>query len=75
MFQTTLTVKDGIITLPKKLKKAWGNTRVFVLPSEDTLYLKKVEKPSLEELEPKLRKLGRLISQKDIDNAVKWARK
>ena len=29
MVETTLTVKDGIITLPKKLKKAWRNAKVL----------------------------------------------
>jgi len=73
---TTITkVKDGSITLPKEMKQAWKNAEVFMIPSGDSLFLKRVKKPSLKGLEKKLRQAGKLITDKDINEAVKWARK
>ena len=75
MTPKTLKVENGTITLPKELRQAWRDADVFVMPSKDSLYFKRIDKPSLDKLEKKLKKVGRLITDKDIDEAVKWARK
>lgn len=45
MTTKTLKVKNGTIVLPKELKKAWKMAEVFIFPSEDTLIIKKIQKP------------------------------
>ena len=46
MATTTLKVKNGTITLPKALQKAWKQAEVILFPSDDTLIVKKVQKSS-----------------------------
>lgn len=46
MTATTLKVKNGTITLPKALQKAWKQAEVMLFPSDDTLIVKKVQKPA-----------------------------
>lgn len=67
--------KNGTITLPKKIQKDWRGADIYMFVSDDTTILKRIYNPSLSDLEPKLKKLGRLIKQKDIDEAVKEVRK
>ena len=45
MTTQTATIKDGKITLPEKLRKPWKKAKVFIFPSNDTLIVKKVQKP------------------------------
>ena len=63
--------------LPKELQRKYYNAEViFVRGPEDSFLMKPVETaPSWKELRPKLKKLGKLISDKDIDDAVAWERK
>lgn len=68
-------VKNGTIVLPKIIQRSWQGASVFIKPSNDGILIKKVSKPSLLQLKPKLQKTGKLIKQKDIDEAVKKARK
>jgi len=75
MTTQTTKIKNGTIVLPKELRKTWKNAQVIILLSKDSVYIKKLARPSLSELKPKLQKLGTLISQKEIDEAIKWARK
>lgn len=72
---TIAKVQNGSIALPKIIRKSWQGAQVVIVPSPDSLYLKRITRPTLAELEPKLRQAGKLISDKDIDEAVKWARK
>lgn len=46
MTTTTLKVKNGTITLPKTLQKAWKQAEVILFPSHDTLIVKKVQRPA-----------------------------
>lgn len=80
---TTSTIvkvnSKGTITFPKEVqeywKKYWKGADVYVNVMDDTVILKKMYNPSFSELEPKLKKLGRLIKQKDIDETVREVRK
>lgn len=45
MTPQTLTIKNGIITLPRELKHSWQKAEVFVLPTKDALIVKRIEKP------------------------------
>ena len=67
-------IKNGSIPLPKELQKKWRGAEVLIMPAADSVLIKKVSRPSLAELRPKLQKLGKLVSAKDIRDAVKWAR-
>lgn len=63
-------IKNGLVRLPKD----WQGSEVLIMPSEDSVLIKKIVRPTLSELRPKLQKLGKLISPKNIRDAVKWAR-
>lgn len=39
------TIKNGIIVLPKAIRKAWQGANIFLLPGEDSILIKKIEKP------------------------------
>ena len=39
----TTTIKNGAIVLPKEIKKAWQGADVFMLPSENSILIKKIE--------------------------------
>lgn len=72
----TLRVRNGSIVLPKQLQKLWRGAEVFVLPTaDDTLVIKRVQEVPFWRTWRSLRKVGRGISQQDIDNAVRWARR
>ena len=77
MTTQTAKVKNGTIVLPRELRKAWKMAEVFVFPSDDTLIIKKVQKPleaDWKKYEEKLRKGGKKISLKIINEAVDWAK-
>lgn len=76
MTTATITkIKNGSISLPREIRKIWKGAEVVVLPSQDSMYIKRISRPSLAEMKPKLQKLGRLVSQKDINEAIRQARK
>jgi len=71
-------IQNGKITLPKQFQKKYGNSKViFGSAAEGSFFMRPLEEPvsSWENLKPKLRKIGKQISEKDIANAVVWARK
>ncbi|MBI2355850.1 MAG: hypothetical protein HYV13_01415 [Candidatus Doudnabacteria bacterium] len=75
MRQSTITkIKNGKITLPKDLQKEWKEGEVLFMRSSGGFLIKSITPPSLSALRPKLKKLGKLVSSKDIDDAVSWAR-
>jgi len=45
MVTQTTKVKNGMIVLPKGLRKTWKRTEVFIFPNKDTLIIKKIQKP------------------------------
>ncbi|OGF22196.1 hypothetical protein A2Y83_03600 [Candidatus Falkowbacteria bacterium RBG_13_39_14] len=67
-------IQDGAIVLPKKMLGSWQGAKIVILPSAESIYIKKISKPSLDNLKPKLQKLGKLLNQKDIDAAIKLAK-
>jgi hypothetical protein len=71
---TTTKVKNGSIALPKDIRKTWQNAEVMILPGADSVYIKRLKQPTLSELKPKLKQAGRKITQKDINEAVTWAK-
>ena len=42
-----LTIKNSVVTLPREFEKRWNNAEVAVVssPTEDTLILKRLQKP------------------------------
>ena len=75
MTTQTTKVKNGMIVLPKELRKAWKRVEVFIFPNEDTLIIKKIQKPL-----PKLSDLASRISspkmsQKEIEKEIQAYRK
>lgn len=74
-YTATTTIKNGTISIPKNLINGWLGSEVIFLPGKDSILIKKIISPSLAKLEPKLKALGKNITQKDIKNAVTQARK
>lgn len=75
MREPTITkIKDGKITLPKDLRQAWKGGQVIFVRSDDGVYIKPITPISLEALGSRLKKLGKLVSSKTIDEAVRWAK-
>lgn len=76
MKQSIVTkIINGKIAIPQKLRKEWGTDEVIFMPGQEGAYIKPIIKPSLAAIRPKLKKLGRMITDRDIDEAVAWARK
>lgn len=72
------TVQNGKLVLPKLLRRKYGNSKVIFFPAaEGSFFMKPLEAPvpSWKDLKPKLKKIGKQISAKDIADAVFWARK
>lgn len=74
MTYTTTKIKNRTITFPKKLKKFFEGEEVIILPFEDGIYVKKISRPSLKDLRTKLLKFGKMISKKNLQDAICWAR-
>ena len=75
MTTQTTKVKNGTIVLPKELRKTWKRAEIFIFPNEDTLIIKKIQKPL-----PKLSDLASRISspkmsQKEIEKEIQAYRK
>ncbi len=78
MNQSIVTkIKDGKLTLPKQLQQKFNNAEVIFVPAaEGSFFMKPIEtEVSWQVLKPKLKKLGKMISNKDINDAIAWARK
>lgn len=74
MTNTTTKVRNGSIILPKEVRKTWREAEVFISAGEDSIFIKKFRQPSLSQLRPKLEELGRRISKKDIEVAIRQVR-
>ncbi|MBU4512048.1 hypothetical protein KKD19_02255 [Patescibacteria group bacterium] len=75
MTQTQLIqIKQGLVKVPPKLRKYWQNQQVYVRFSPESIYIKKVEPASFWQVRDELKEVSKLITQKDINEAVKWAR-
>ncbi len=76
MNSTVTTInKDGMIPLPKWLRKSWQGSEILVLPSQDSVLVKRIVQPTLSELRPTLRKIGKKLPRRDLSTAVQWARR
>lgn len=77
MTTQTTKVRNGNISLPEEIRKSWKGADVFIFPSNDTLIVKKIQKPleaEWQKYESKLKKSWRKLSTKTIDKAVNWAK-
>lgn len=78
MLITTLTkTKRGAIVLPREVQKSWQDSDIYLRASGDTVILKKVHKARAlfdEETRKKLKRLGKKITARDINDAIAWAR-
>lgn len=71
----TTKIKNGVIVLPKKIRQNWQEADVWLQVSKDSIYVKRLSRPSLSEMLKEFRKIGKTITKKDVDEAIKWARK
>jgi len=75
MTTQTIKLKNQTLTLPKD----WKGKEIFIRKDNDTIIIKKVEKPGFfnfdKSTEKKLRTLGKKITRKDIKEAIVWARR
>ena len=75
-----IKIKNGAVTLPKQVRTSWKNASVYVSASKDSVLIKRFAAPRTSrtvfdtETVKKLRVLGKGISTKDIQSAVRSAR-
>lgn len=67
-------IVGGSIDLPKSLRKAWKGAVICIAGGKDTLIIKKLHEPSLKDMRPTLKSLGKKISKKDVDSAIRSVR-
>ena len=70
----SITITNSI-PLPKEFRTNWRNKAAVIQVFGDTIVIKKVEPPTWEMLLPKLRKAGKRLSPKIVQEAVVWARR
>jgi len=61
------------IPLPKTLQSSWQGKRVLIDYVGDTIIIKRLEEPTMQEVRAGLKKVAKKISQRTINNAVQWA--
>lgn len=71
MTTQTLKLKNQTLTLPKD----WRGKKVFIRRYNDTIVIKKIEKPEFWQSWEKIRTWVKDIKKKDIEKAILWARK
>ncbi|OGY91526.1 MAG: hypothetical protein A3H70_05365 [Candidatus Komeilibacteria bacterium RIFCSPLOWO2_02_FULL_48_11] len=70
-----IKLKNGAIDLPRELKKSWEGAQVFMSTSQNSIIINRIQStPSLKDLRPKLQALGKMITQEEIDDAVRDVR-
>ncbi len=64
------------LPIPKWAKKEWQTTqRVEIDTAPGVLIIKKkISKRQSQEVDKQLKKIGKVISYRDLDQAIKWAR-
>lgn len=75
MATKTTKVKNGTITLPKELKKSWGGAEVYVNAGRDSIFIKRLQPPVFSEMLKEFKKIGKYISKKDVEEAIREVRK
>jgi len=74
---TTQTIKltKPVDFLPKNLQDSWQGVDALMSVDEDRIIINRVRStPTLSELKPALKEIGKDITQKDIDDAVREVR-
>lgn len=78
MNQSIVTeIKNGKIALPKELLKDWKEGQVLFTRAQGGFFIKSITQPTLSSIAKKLSKAAAQakITQKDVREAVAWARK
>lgn len=75
MVTQTTKIKNGTITLPKGIRKSWRGAEVLIYGEGDTLIIKRIQPPSFPEMLEEFRKIGKYITKKDVEDAIKKVRK
>lgn len=73
MTNTSIIIKNRVLTLPKELKTNWQDAEVSIRADADILIVKKrgdTGRRPLSLLGKRLRKAGRSISTRDITKAI-----
>lgn len=76
MVTKTAKIKNGTLTLPTELLKSWRNAEVYLTGERDNLFIKRLSKPSfsLSEMLDEFKKIGKNISRKEIEGAIRVVR-
>lgn len=70
MTPQTTKVENGKIVLPKQLRKAWKEAKIFLFPNEDTLVVKRIRKPLAQLSELASRVSSTKLSRKEIEKEI-----
>ena len=71
---TLSTVKNGTIVLPKALRKEWKNVEVYISAGKQDIFIKKLARPSLSIMIGEFRTIGKKITRKEVDDAMRAVR-
>lgn len=74
MTTQTLKIKNGAINLPKRLGSSWRNVDIYLQSDKDTILIKRLKPPKLSEMLDEMNQVGKDISRKYLDEAIKLAR-
>lgn len=74
MTSQTYTITKSI-PIPKEARQDWQNKQVVIQVAGDTIVIKRIEPPTWGEMLPKLRRIGKQIPRKKLQDAIHWARK
>lgn len=68
-------ITKGSIKLPKDLRDQWENTEVVLYGKEDEIVIRKWKGQAFSQMLDALNKIGKTIKKKDVEEAIRWARK
>ena len=74
MITQTTKIKKGTIVLPSKIRKNWREADILLQASQDNIFIKRLQQPSVFEMVREFRKIGKKFSKKNLERAIKWAR-
>lgn len=71
----TAKVENGKIQLPEELRSVWENSEVYITSERDRISIKRLNSAPLDAMLDELNDMGKGLDWKDIDKALRVARK
>lgn len=71
----TTKLTKPVISLPAQLFRQWQGASVVILSAPDAIIVKRATEATLTNIKPKLKRLGKLITDRELAAALRWARR